>query len=426
MSSSPLLHSALDNYRSLVGFVARRMGDRQEAHDLVHDAWVRAAESQPTLSQELHTPSSRAYLYAVAENLVIDHYRRRKRQQDALQGVALWQPAQTDDVKDAHSLRQAIAAVDQALADLPPRCRAIFLADRLDGTPQADIAAQHGTSVKTVEREVQRAMDAIEQALHRWRGDPAPAIRKGRRRALGALLSLAGIGVGGSSAWLAWRQWVPSWQLTLSAAQHQPLQQALPDGSSLALDAQGLADVAFYAHRRHVQLHRGTAFFNVQRDAQRAFIVDAGSARITVLGTRFEVALEDAHTVRVTVEQGHVQVAQRDGAAEPQAVELHDGETLRWTAGHAPQRSHPGGEVATWRNGWLELDNLPLEAAIQRISRYCAQPVRVEPSAAQLRVFGRVQISHAADWVQLLPAMLPVQLRAEQAHGQAWIVITRS
>jgi hypothetical protein len=234
------------------------MGDRQEAHDLVHDAWVRAAESQPTLSQELHTPSSRAYLYAVAENLVIDHYRRRKRQQDALQGVALWQPAQTDDVKDTHSLRQAIAAVDHALADLPS------LPCHLSGRParwhpQTDIAAQHGTSVKTVEREVQRHgrhRAGIAPLARR----PRSAARKGRRRTLGALLSLAGIGVGGSSAWLAWRQWVPSWQLTLSAAQHQPLLQALPDGSSLALDAQSLADVAFYAHQRHVQLHRGTAF----------------------------------------------------------------------------------------------------------------------------------------------------------------------
>jgi len=65
-------------------------------------------------------------------------------------------------------------------------------------------------------------------------------------------------------------------------------------------------------------------------------------------------------------------------------------------------------------------------AAIARLSHYCRQPVRVEPSAALLHVFGRVQISQAQEWVQLLPNILPVRLRAQTENGQDWIVIART
>lgn len=424
MPSSSTLPAAIANYRALVGFVTRKLGNRQDAHDVVHDAWLRVAERHPELSQHLDSQASRAYLYAVAENLVIDHFRRHQRQRDALRDPALWPQQTARDITDTHCLREAIAAVDQALAGLPVRCRAMFLADRLDGQPQADIASQHGVSVKTVEREVQRAMDAIEQALHRWRGDPARPAQRPRRRALSTLLSLAGLGLGSGALWAAWQRWVPQWQMEVTARGTETLAQTLPDGSQLALDAQGEATVRYYAGLRHVQLLRGTAFFNVQRNTQAPFVVEAGSARITVLGTRFEVALEGADTVRVTVEHGHVRVEQADSLRAP--VELRDGECLRWRAGQAAQRGLVTGDVALWRTGWIDLPHVPLDAAITRLGHYCRQPVRVEPSAALLRVFGRVQISQAQEWVQLLPNILPVRLRTQTENGQDWIVIARA
>lgn len=418
------LPGAIDNYRALVGFVTRKLGNRQDAHDVVHDAWLRVAERHPELSQSLESPASRSYLYAVAENLVIDNFRRDQRQREALQDRAAWQLQIEPDVTDTHCLREAIAAVDQTLAALPERCRGMFLADRLDGTSQSDIAAAYGVSVKTVEREVMRAMDAIEQALHRWRGDPVQPVQRNRRRALTALLSFAGLGLGSGVIWSAWQRWMPRWHMVLTAPGKRTLEQALPDGSVLALDAQSRASIAYYADQRHVTLERGTAFFSVQRNPDAPFVVDAGNTRITVLGTRFEVAMEAAGTVHVTVEQGHVRVEQTD-AAHP-AVELHDGETLRWGADQSPQRGTVSGDVALWHTGWIDLPYLPLDIAIERLSRYCNHPMRVESSAAPLRVFGRVRIDQIQDWVQLLPAILPVQLRTTPENGQTWVVIAKA
>jgi RNA polymerase sigma factor (sigma-70 family) len=367
----------------------------------------------------------RAYLYTVAERLAIDHLRHRQRTGErffdsdagphAPEGLA-------HNVADACSHREALATVDAALAALPARCRAIFLADRIDGLPHAEIAARHGVSVKTVEREVMRAMDTVEAALHRWRGDAAP-LRTGRRRALSALLAVAGLGAGGTTAWRLWREYVPGWQASLATATGRQSTQTLPDGSTIALDAQTRAEVRYYGARRHVRLLAGTAFFSVARDAARPFIVDAAHARITVLGTRFEVALAADGALRVAVEEGHVRVQPLADAG--QAYELTAHEALHWPRGGPPRRESTPGDVAPWRDGWLDFRHEPLGEAVQRIARYSSIALRVAPDAQALPVFGRVRIADAGDWLRLLPRTLPVTVREEGEGAQRGIVIAR-
>ena len=68
--------------------------------------------------------------------------------------------------------------------------------------------------------------------------------------------------------------------------------------------------------RRDIRL-QGEAYFEVQRDEQRPFIVDAGDVLVTVLGTAFEVSAYDtSEVVRVRVRSGRVRVAAGDDALE--------------------------------------------------------------------------------------------------------------
>lgn len=429
MSTSLPLDAFPDSYQELIGFVARRTGNRQTAQDLVHDAWLRiaehenrrraAAEPEPEPARAL---APRAYLYTVAERLAIDHLRHSRRTAERFDTDAGGSEGVSLDVADAHSHREALRAVDAALADLPERSRAIFLADRLDGMPHAAIAAAHGVSVKTVEREVQRAMDAIERALRQWRGEEAVIAggrRTGRRRALSSLLGVAALGAGSGALWQAWRHWVPGWQVDVTTTTGRQVRQGLPDGSTLHLDALGRAQVRYYAGRRHVRLLAGTAFFDVARDAGRPFVVDAGPARITVLGTRFEVALSDEGGLSVGVEHGRVRVALADG----QVFELREGEALQWAAGGLPARQPVHGGVATWREGWLDFHHTPLGEVARRLQRYSPRLLRVSPDAAALTVLGRVHIAEAGGWLRLLPRTLPVRVEEAGEGAQREIVI---
>ena len=432
MSALPL-EAFREGYRELIAFVARRTGSRQSAQDIVHDAWLRVVEAGP-MAQSQH-PAPRAYLYTVAEHLVIDHLRRAARTSErfdsALHDSSAGVQALGQDVAEASLRREALVAVDAAIAALPERCRRMFLADRLDGESQAAIAAAHGVSVKTVEREIMRAMDAIEAALHEWRGDGVVQAlpRKGRRRALSALLGVAGLGASGSLAWRLYQSQVVTWQIQLGTATGRQLNQALPDGSSIALDAQTRLDVRYYGSRRYVQMHHGAAFFKVARNADAPFIVDAGPARITVLGTRFEVALDNQGGLRVAVEEGRVRVQERgsdgDLADAGDGWELTGSQSLDWQPGQSPRRDSSAEEVAAWRNGWLDFRHEPLGLAVQRLARYCPVPLQVAPDAEHLTIFGRVRIADARAWLQLLPRSVPVVVREEGQGAARRITIAR-
>lgn len=427
------------HYQGLLRFLTRRTGCVDTAQDLVHDAWVRLAESEEreAAARERGAPAAmavprdeRAYLYTVAAHLASNWYRRERRCEERFvhdeQPDLLPAAACQGDVARTHVLREAVAAIEQALWALPERRRVIFLAHRLDGEPHDLLAQRHGVSVKTVEREVMQAMNTVHAAVLRWRGDEPAAAgaaspARGRRKALSALLSLAGVGTACAWAWQWWQHGVAQFELALATPKARLLRQAFPDGSEITLDADTQAQVLFFGDRRVVALARGSAFFAVARDAARPFIVETRLARITVLGTRFEVET-GANDVNVAVESGQVRVLALAPADLTAEITLRAGEQARVGADGGLHRlagtnTASSESVAAWRDGWLDFRGLPLAAAIRRLARYSDVPVRVADEVAGLSVLGRVRISDAAQWLRLLPQMLPVRVRRADDGG---------
>lgn len=402
-------------YRDLVRFIARRTGNDDDARDLAHDTWLRLAEHERSLG---HTApaNTRAYLFTVAHHLAIDHLRRRRLGEGAAAAIAPTEP----DVADAVMYRQAVQAVETALQSLPERARDVFVQHRLLGVGQSELAEQHGLSRNMIERDVMLAMDRVQAAIEQWHGGDAQQRsekRNGRRRSLAALLGVAGLFTTGGAAWQAWRNFVPQWHMALASRRGQLLRQPLPDGSELTLDAESLADVRFFAAHRHVHLRAGAAFFSVARDAARPFVVDAGAARITVLGTRFAVELEGSAT-EIQVESGQVQVQAVDADGRPGAARrLQAGQALRVRAasggdGTAPAQIEHLAQAtpAPWRTGVVVFEATPLREALLRLDRYGGTPVTVDARVAALPVSGQVRIAQAQDWLQALPAVLPVRV----------------
>ena len=99
----------------------------------------------------------------------------------------------------------------------------------------------------------------------------------------------------------------------------------LPDGTVISLNQQTAIEYQenFTEDERKVKLN-GEAYFDVQPDAARPFIVEANEAIITVLGTSFNVkALPSEAAVEVLVAEGSVELANPD---RTQATILQIGE----------------------------------------------------------------------------------------------------
>lgn len=149
----------------------------------------------------------------------------------------------------------------------------------------------------------------------------------------------------GTLAWHQWRHWRDT-HVQWLARWHNPrgrqTRHALPDGSTLQLDALGSVEVRYFATRREVRLAQGAAFFEVARDPQRPFAVQAGEVRVVVLGTRFGVEVSPlaeggGQRVTVQVESGRVRVEPGDGlrvaGAEVQAHAVAPGAAAAWRHG---------------------------------------------------------------------------------------------
>lgn len=408
-SNGVLLSTFERHYAELVRYLTRRTGDAAEARALAHDTWVRIAE-QPENGVVPADP--RAYLFTISHNVAMNHLRRGSWMQGYLaecMNIDTAAPTQAPDVADGAMYRQAVAVVDAALSGLSPRVRDTYLANGLHGEKQVDIALRLGVSVNTVERDIAQAARCIEDALHAWRHTPrdkggAAVARTGRRRSLAALLGLAAIGLGSGTVWHRLQREALRYQATLSTLRGHMLQRRLPDGSDVTLDAESRLEIDFDAGQRMARLAGGAAFFAVQRDVERPFIVQARDVRVTVLGTRFGVEIDGGQGVVVQVELGRVRVE-----AYEKRYELTAGQSLRAFEGELVLSDVA--KPAAWRQGELEFAAVPLADVLARLARYAPATMRATPEAARLRISGHVRVADARDWLDSLPSVLPVRLR---------------
>jgi transmembrane sensor len=146
---------------------------------------------------------------------------------------------------------------------------------------------------------------------------------------------------------------------------------ALSDGSVVTLNTQSELAVQFTGTMRKVSLRRGEALFDVAKNAQRPFIVDAGDTQIRVVGTSFLVRRFDAAPVEVLVREGIVEVL-RPQMAQSAVRLLANGRAVAdhadiATASLAPADLH---RALAWKDGLLAFEGQRLAEAAAEFARY--------------------------------------------------------
>ncbi|OYX66947.1 MAG: hypothetical protein B7Y88_03725 [Sphingomonadales bacterium 32-64-17] len=187
--------------------------------------------------------------------------------------------------------------------------------------------------------------------------------------------------------------WLPMSQVQATSESHQTAigevrEVALADGSTVLLNGASAIDVQIGEDGRHVTLTEGEALFDVAHDADRPFTVAAGAGEVTVLGTRFDIALNDDQ-VELEVSRGLVRFAAADAEDSAVLVRRAQRSTLADGAPTAPASYAPRSEP-DWRSGWLEVSDMPLSQLIPRLERWSAKTIELEdPALLDRRVAGR-------------------------------------
>lgn len=242
----------------------------------------------------------------------------------------------------------------------------------------------------------------------RWLPLPAP-LRVGFACALLALVALAG--------WWSLPGEAPSFTTVVGADRGERKQVTLPDGSVLEINGNTLAEVKFYAGRREVELQGGEILFSVSPDAERPFLVRAGSGEVRVTGTVFDVR-RDEDVVTVLVRSGTVEVTGGHWWNLGLAV-LRGGHGIRVPSSGAIGVPAPTDidTALAWQTGRVVFKNAPLTEVVSEMNRYLATPLRVADSrAGRLRVSASFSLDRPEALLDALPAVAPVKL-APAADG---------
>jgi transmembrane sensor len=192
----------------------------------------------------------------------------------------------------------------------------------------------------------------------------------------------------------------------------------LSDGSSVVLNTNSRIEVRYTSEQRNVRLISGQAWFQVARNPERPFVVEAGDQRVTALGTAFDVRVDGRDSVQVTLAEGKVSVepilsplARLIGApAVPQL--LVAGEALI-VSEDAPAEKIKADltKLTSWRQGQVVFDNDTLASAIAEINRYSARRIELaDPALGELRVSGVFKAGHSESFVETVTGHYPLRV----------------
>jgi transmembrane sensor len=143
---------------------------------------------------------------------------------------------------------------------------------------------------------------------------------------------------------------------------------ALPDGSKIFLNRNTSISyhTNFGKHRRDVRL-TGEAFFDISADVSKPFIIDAGKAKVKVVGTSFNVITSNAESaVEVYVKTGKVILSDNSGSQsmilDPEFVGTMDSKISGKTINKNPN-------YISWRTGHLVYNRQKLDVVFSDLKR---------------------------------------------------------
>jgi transmembrane sensor len=179
----------------------------------------------------------------------------------------------------------------------------------------------------------------------------------------------------------------------------------LADGSRLTLGGATTLRVRLTRAERDVTLVDGEASFDVAHLENRPFVVAVADHEVRVLGTEFNILSHDDR-LAVTVRRGLVQVS----GGQDGAVRLAKGQQLIHDGGAATSvvRSTDPDAAFAWKSGKLIYSETPLAEVVADLNRYVATPIRVDPSAARVKVSGVLLVDEEAAMIRRLELFAPI------------------
>ncbi len=161
MAATPTTHDTEQLWRAfaapLRNFLRARTRTDADADDLLQEVFMRIQKRLPTLHD---TSKIQGWVYRIARNAVIDHYRGRR------EHLPLDNELESDD-PTGETLVDLKPTLRRFIVELPPLYREPLIRHEYQGQSIEEIAAELGLSVTATKSRVRRARLLLRQMLDR-------------------------------------------------------------------------------------------------------------------------------------------------------------------------------------------------------------------------------------------------------------------
>jgi len=148
-------------HRQVFGFYYRMCGDAELSEDLVQNLFLRMLKYRHTFSGE---GQFRAWMYQMARNLLMDHYRKQKNilKDDFKEVERLWEDEETERSKEENVL-----TLEKAMQYLSDEKRELLVLSRYQGLRYREIAEMKDTTEANIKVKVFRAIRELREIFQK-------------------------------------------------------------------------------------------------------------------------------------------------------------------------------------------------------------------------------------------------------------------
>ncbi|MGQ8338602.1 RNA polymerase sigma factor [Sunxiuqinia sp. A32] len=148
-------------YESLVLYCQNLSGNRSQAEDIVQETFIKIWNNRNALDI---TTSIRSYLYRSVYNNFIKEYTKKVKAEKILLDVKRETLNNLIEL-DREIYDRKIKLIENAIEELPRKCKKVFLMSKVDGYKYKEIAKLLSISEKAVEKHISRAIARIKENL---------------------------------------------------------------------------------------------------------------------------------------------------------------------------------------------------------------------------------------------------------------------
>ncbi|HBL75017.1 MAG: hypothetical protein A2W90_07520 [Bacteroidetes bacterium GWF2_42_66] len=183
----------------------------------------------------------------------------------------------------------------------------------------------------------------------------------------------------------------------------------LPDGSEVWINAGTKLryNNQYGISNRDIKVE-GEAFFSVTKDKKTPFIVDMGSLKVEVTGTRFGVSnYNDSGTMEVVLEEGSVNIRSENNKLLEQ---LAPEEMARFNKKEMTIEKLKVNPVhyTSWRNGTMHIFELPLEQLILKFEKRFNQKFEADQQVKSIPFTFSIEGESLSEVLHLMEKIAPV------------------